>query len=144
MSLKDLMSKYEIDTGAKVLDVANSVDTVREQMCKKIDRHIERYVKGNVEITTNKSGKSVKKKVDCLHKATDKANMRAIFLKYGNTHIPIYGQEYIPVKDKQEEALWNDIKDRIKAGEFDSELTEASRKSSEKLISARAKKAKKK
>ena len=144
MGLKDLMAKYDIDTEAKVLDIANSVDTVRDKMCAKIDRHIERYVKGNTEYKKNKNGKETKVKVDRLHKATNKANTRAIFLKYGNTMIPIYGQDYVSVNDKQEEELWGDIKEAIKNGEFDSELTEASRKSSEKLIGARSKKAKKK
>ena len=69
--------------------------------------------------------------------------MKAIFLKYGDTHIKIDGQEYINVSDKQEEALWERLKEAIKQGDFDSELTEASRKSSEKLRSARPKKAKK-
>ena len=144
MSLKDLMAEFNIDTTAKVIDTANSVDDVREKMCNKIDKHIERYIHGNVERKPNKNGKVTKTKVDRLSKATDKANMKAIFLKYGNTTIPIYGQQYISVEDKQEEALWGKIKEMVKAGHFDSELNEASRKASEKLLKARTNKAKKK
>jgi hypothetical protein len=143
VDLKSLMDEFDIDTTAKVLDGGSKVDDVREKMCKKIDKHIKRYVDGVVEKAENKSGKVVKKKVDCLHKATDKANMRAIFLKYSDTHIPISGQEYLSVADTQEKALWGKIKELIKDGEFDSELMEASRKSSLKLQGTRGKKAKK-
>ena len=143
VKLNDLMKDFDIDQSAQVLDIANAVDVVREKMCAKIDRHIKRYIRGEVEYIENKSKKVVKKKVDCLHKATSQANMKAIFLKYGDTHIKIDGQEYINISDKQEEALWEMLKEAIKKGDFDSELTEASRKSSEKLRSSRPKKAKK-
>ena len=40
----------------------------------------------------------------------------------------------------KEEALWNQIKEDIKNGDFDAELTEASRKSSAKLLASHNKK----
>ena len=83
VKLNDLMKDFDIDQSAQVLDIANAVDVVREKMCAKIDRHIKRYIRGEVEYIENKSKKVVKKKVDCLHKATSQANMKAIFLKYG-------------------------------------------------------------
>ena len=139
VKLNDLMKDFDIDLKANKVDSSSAVDVVRDKMCAKIDKHINRYVKGNVEYKENKSGKSVKVKVDRLSASSDKAGFVAIFMKYGNDIIKIDGQEYVPIKMEQEEAVWGAIKEAIKKGDFDADLMEASRKSSEQLRGSRKK-----
>ena len=139
VKLNDLMKDFDIDLKANKVDSSSAVDVVRDKMCAKIDKHINRYVKGNVEYKENKSNKTVKVKVDRLSASSDKAGFVAIFMKYGNDIIKIDGQEYVPIPMEQEEAFWGAIKEAIKNGDFDADLMEASRKSSEQLRGSRKK-----
>lgn len=139
VKLNDLMSDFDIDLKAKKIDTSSSVDKTRDKMCQKIDKHIKRYIKGEVEHKENKSGKVTKVKVDRLSASSDKAGYVAVFMKYGNDIIKIDGQEFIPIPMEKEEAFWDVIKEAIKKGDFDADLMEASRKSSAQLRGSRKK-----
>ena len=140
VKLNDLMKDFDIDLKATKVDSSSAVDVVRDKMCAKIDKHINRYVRGNVEYKPNKSGKTVKVKVDRLSASSDKAGYVAIFMKYGNDVIKVDGQAYIPIPMEKEEEFWGVLKEAIKKGDFDADLTEASRKSSIQLRGGRKKK----
>ena len=53
VKLNDLMKDFDIDLKATKVDSSSAVDVVRDKMCAKIDKHINRYVKGNVEYKAN-------------------------------------------------------------------------------------------
>ena len=137
---KKYLKDFDLSTTASVLDSTSDIDTIRQKMCDAIDRHIHRYVHNNIEYITTKKGEQQKKKVNRLSKNTTEANTVAIFLKYGDTQIPFDKEKHLFVATDKEEALWNVIKQDIKNGDFDAELTEASRKSSAKLLESRNKK----